>query len=271
MSIMRNTRKRIGTAVAASILFTAASSCFAETRAGDGFLMFVRGDENAAAAAADSAGGNISRSYPELSKVLGGTLFFMKGGRHDAVSSAAAASRENDGTEIFWEPEVVSTVQGFPSSKKANPNKTGASHDLLDKKSALSPDDPFFESGSLWGLEALCVTDAWNTTTGTKGVYVAVLDSGIDFNHRDLKNNIGTDLDGKRGKNCFGDDPDALPVDEGRHGTHVSGTIGATANNKFAIVGVNWDVSILPVKVLGGASNMGTQETVVAGLDYVLG
>jgi subtilisin family serine protease/sugar lactone lactonase YvrE/protocatechuate 3,4-dioxygenase beta subunit len=83
---------------------------------------------------------------------------------------------------------------------------------------------------------------AWNLTTGSRSVVVAVCDSGVDLTHPDLVANLVPGFD-------FADwDADPSPGGEA-HGTHVAGTIGAVGNNAIGVCGVNWEVSIMPLKI----------------------
>jgi subtilisin family serine protease len=112
---------------------------------------------------------------------------------------------------------------------------------------------------------------AWNITTGNRTVVVGVIDSGIDINHPDLRDNIwrnpgeipgnGIDDDGNgfiddiNGWDFYHNDAsvyDGAPGDNNTdaHGTHVAGTIGATGNNGVGVTGVNWQVSIMSLKFL---------------------
>lgn len=92
-----------------------------------------------------------------------------------------------------------------------------------------------------WEITKFNIQDKWRVSQG-EGVVVAVIDTGCDFNHKDLKDNIIT------GKNFV--EPDQEPMDRNGHGTHVCGTIGAV-NNGCGIVGVAPKVKIMPVKALG--------------------
>jgi thermitase len=106
----------------------------------------------------------------------------------------------------------------------------------------------------------------WNAgITGSRKVLVAVLDTGIDLTHPDLQANIYTNpgeiagngidddhngfIDDVHGWNFY--DNNNNTQDDNDHGTHVSGIIGAIGNNGVGIAGVNWNVSLLPVKFLG--------------------
>src|SRR5438093_2722513 len=137
-------------------------------------------------------------------------------------------------------------------------------------RTTVIPNDPRF--GDLWGLNNtgqsrgtpgadIDAPEAWNITKGSSSVVVAVVDTGIDYNHQDLAANISP-----FGFNAINNA--ARPVDDQGHGTHVSGTIGAIGNNNIGVVGVNWTVSLVPCKFLD-AGGSGTVEGAIACLDYV--
>ncbi|MCS7308000.1 MAG: S8 family serine peptidase, partial [Aquificaceae bacterium] len=115
-----------------------------------------------------------------------------------------------------------------------------------------TPNDPRFNE--LWGMYKILAPQAWNTSTGSSQVIVAVLDTGVDYNHPDLRDNmwrnpgevcgdnIDNDNNGYR-DDCYGIDVisnDSNPMDEDGHGTHVAGIIGAVGNNLTGVVGLNW-------------------------------
>ena len=125
---------------------------------------------------------------------------------------------------------------------------------------------------------------AWQTTTGSKEVVVGVIDTGVDYTHEDLVNNMWTntlELNGEDGVDDDGNgyvddiygwdafDNEGDPMDEGGHGTHVAGTIGAEGNNGIGVVGVNHNVSIVGCRFLG--PNGGQTSGAIACLDYMLG
>ena len=124
----------------------------------------------------------------------------------------------------------------------------------------VEPDDAFYSQ--LWGLPAIDAPLAWDVTTGSASVAVAVVDSGTDYTHPELDGNIwanpgetadGADNDGNglvddvRGWDFYSND--AAPLDNDGHGTHVGGTIGAEGDNAAGIAGVNWNVQLLPLRV----------------------
>ncbi|HAS81605.1 MAG TPA: hypothetical protein DCS43_02730 [Verrucomicrobia bacterium] len=125
------------------------------------------------------------------------------------------------------------------------------------------PDDARYSA--LWGMEKIGMPRVWDATTGTGGVAVAVFDTGIDVDHPDLVDNLwinpheidgnGTDddnngyVDDIHGWDFYHDVND--PTDLNSHGTHVSGTIGAVGNNTLGVVGVAWNVRIIPIKFFG--------------------
>lgn len=126
-------------------------------------------------------------------------------------------------------------------------------------------------AGELWGMNKIGVRAAWDITTGSRSIVVGVIDEGIDINHQDLRDNIwrnpvevvnGIDDDGNgfaddtNGWDFFHNDNSVYDGSAGdsatdAHGTHVAGTIGAVGDNGTGVVGVNWQVSLLPLKILG--------------------
>jgi subtilisin family serine protease len=124
------------------------------------------------------------------------------------------------------------------------------------------PDDTRYSE--LWGLPAIGAPTAWDMTTGSDSVVVAVVDSGTDYTHPELDGNIwtnpnetldGADNDGNglvddlRGWDFYANPNDAAPLDGHGHGTHVAGTIGAEGNNTSGVTGVNWRVKVMPLRV----------------------
>ena len=134
------------------------------------------------------------------------------------------------------------------------------------------PNDPFYHSyGSwnqpyddLWGLKRIQCENAWNITVGSDNVTVAVVDTGIDYTHEDITDNLWINGD-EVPDNGIDDDNDGFidniygsnfayndgnPIDDNGHGTHCAGIIGAVGNNSIGVVGVNWNISIMAVKAL---------------------
>ncbi len=121
------------------------------------------------------------------------------------------------------------------------------------------PDDPLYPDQ--WGFPAIQAPEAWNTTRGDADVRVAVLDTGIDGDHPDLKDN----LCGPHAS--FINDPDPLQ-DAGGHGTHVAGTIAAVTDNGIGVAGAS-DACLMSVRVLGaGASSAGIADAIAFAADH---
>jgi subtilisin family serine protease len=121
------------------------------------------------------------------------------------------------------------------------------------------PNDPRF--GEMYGLQNtgqnggtpgadIGAVKAWDIVAGNDTIVVAVIDTGVDYNHEDLRDNILRDAAGNVvGFDFF--DNDADPMDFDDHGTHCAGTIGARGNNGIGTVGVCHRVKIMPLRFIG--------------------
>ncbi len=144
----------------------------------------------------------------------------------------------------------------FPSPPYTNDNHYGVTGDDID------------------------ATQAWGITTGSKSVVVAVLDTGIDLTNPDLVNNIWTNpldtaANGENGDGYPGDihgynfiANDGDPSDDEGHGTNVAGIIGASGDNAYGVSGVDWNVSLVAVKVLD-ENGSGSDASIIGGINYV--
>jgi hypothetical protein len=90
--------------------------------------------------------------------------------------------------------------------------------------------------------------EAWDIQTGSGDIIVAVADTGVDYNHRDIDDNMWTDSNGYHGYDFMNNDN--YPMDDHGHGTHCAGTISAEGNNGLDITGVCWNVKIMALKFL---------------------
>lgn len=117
-----------------------------------------------------------------------------------------------------------------------------------DLDAGVVPDDALY-SQYQWNLPIIHTEKGWSVTKGSKNVAVAVIDTGVDTNHPDLRNHL------LEGFNAL--DDTKPPMDEMGHGTHVAGIISAIVNNLEGVAGMTWYNPILPVKVLDdtGAGN----------------
>ena len=262
-----------------------------------------RSGSTAAAAAATSAAATSAAPADEL--VVG----YVRGAsssersRARGRASAAFADRVVAGSARRSEVELVRLPQGRsrdravaelrsdPAVAYAEPNWT-MTHQALATDPIYTSTDP---AKDLWGMRGdganptatagSQAEKAWGAGhTGSKGVYVGVIDEGIQFTHPELDANVWTNpFDPANGRdddgNGYVDDVrgwdfannDSSIYDGGPkgtlddHGTHVSGTIGAEANG-VGVVGVNWDVTLISGKFLG--RNGGSLAAAVKAVDY---
>lgn len=92
---------------------------------------------------------------------------------------------------------------------------------------------------------------AWDSRTDSNSIIVAVIDTGVDYSHPELAQNMWTDSNGFYGYDFVNGDND--PMDDHGHGTHCAGIIGAKGDNGVGITGINWTARIMAVKFLDSA------------------
>ncbi|NBD16586.1 MAG: S8 family serine peptidase [Cyanobacteria bacterium] len=205
----------------------------------------------------------------------------------DKLNASMINSTQTLGIEL-WEiqgisvPEAITTYGRDPAVEYIEPNTTVFTTQTI-------PNDPSFDQ--LWGLNNTGQTggipdadidapEAWEIQTGND-VVIGVIDTGVDYTHPDLQNNMwtnpgeipdnGLDDDG----NGFVDDfygydfvnNDGDPFDDNDHGTHVSGTIAAEGNNDIGVTGVNWDAQIMSIKFLDEFGS-GTTFNAIQAVEY---
>src|SRR6476620_2143955 len=172
-----------------------------------------------------------------------------------------------------------------------DPPNSFSPQDLVERGGVNAmPNDPDFDQQ--WALDNtgqdggkagadIHSLEAWKKTRGSEDVVVAVLDSGVDYEHIDLKSNIWERpdsipayYDDELGE--FNDDhgyngTDQLsdPMDDNGHGTHCAGIIGAEGDNDEGIAGINWNVQIMPLKFLG-RGGFGTTADAIKAINYAI-
>ncbi|MGI5844524.1 MAG: S8 family peptidase [Candidatus Xenobium sp.] len=200
------------------------------------------------------------------------------------TTAQALAAMQQDPRVEYVIPNNIYTLDD-PPAENTSASSQGASADAPKTPNDLKPE--------LWGLHNtgqkggtpdadIDAPEAWAVTTGNpNGPLIAVIDTGVDYNHPDLVNNIwtnpgeipgdGIDNDGNgviddvHGYNAYAQTGD--PMDGHSHGTHCAGTIAAEGNNDQGVVGVNWRARIMPVKIFSDAGSTNS-AAIVRGILY---
>ena len=169
---------------------------------------------------------------------------------HSKRAVATGKARQRAKQETIWAIKALGKKTGLAV---AEPNYW--------RQPLAVPNDTLYTEQ--WHYPQIQLPDAWNVTTGSADVTVAVIDTGILSNHPDFVGQLvsGADLISDRSNAGDGDGADTDPEDVGDgamgdgsssfHGTHVAGTVAAATNNNTGVAGVAWNSRIMPVRVLG--------------------
>ena len=148
------------------------------------------------------------------------------------------------------EARVIQALSNNPNFEFAEPDYIATAN--------LIPNDPYY-AGSQWHLPAISAPAAWDSVTGNSNLTLAIVDTGVQFDHPDLAGRLLPGYD-------FANN-DANPTDDNGHGTSTSGAAAANGNNGLGMAGVNWGCLILPVKVLA-ANGSGSYSAIASGINF---
>lgn len=166
----------------------------------------------------------------------------------DAPAAARAEAHRAMGARVVEQLRIGADVvtaagpgQEVLAGYRRNPLVRYAVADRLVELTA-APDDTYY--GVQWHHPVISSPEAWDSTTGSSGVLIAICDTGVDIDHPDLAPNLRLDLAYNTVDNAPGN-----VDDRNGHGSGTSGTAGAVGNNGTGVSGVNWNVGIIPVRV----------------------
>lgn len=206
--------------------------------------------------------------------------------RHEAgvVSAALEAAKVR---LVRWYPAVkvyraqlagARSVEEAVAALRRRPEVLYAEPNYLRRAVSVTPDDPYVSQQ--WGLSAVHMGEAWTVTVGSPQVALAVVDTGMDTRHADLKANVwrnpgeecGNGIDDDRDgyvDNCFGinviENSGEVSDPEG-HGTYVTGIAAAVGDNGVGIAGVAWRGAVMAIKYLGPSG--GTVADFLEAVDF---
>ena len=160
-------------------------------------------------------------------------------------SNKEEKSNTGDLLLIYLNDKEKSAVFDAIETLLSNPYILYAEPDYIEELH-LMPNDPLYRQ--LWGTRKIEASSAWNYTVGSNEVAVGVIDTGVDYRHPDIRENMWVSPDGRLANGWNFADNNRNPMDLDGHGTHVAGTIGAVGNNHIGVTGICWDVKVVALK-----------------------
>ena len=147
--------------------------------------------------------------------------------------------------------EVACALSLDPRVRYAEPNYLVWAH--------LTPNDTYYSSQ--WAHPKINTPTAWDITTGSSTITVAVVDTGVELLDPEFQGRLVTGYD-------FANN-DSDPNDDHGHGTHVAGVVAAAGNNSAGVAGMAWQTRIMPIKVLSYTGN-GSHTATALGIRYAV-
>ncbi len=195
------------------------------------------------------------------------------------IQAVSASQVADDCVELVL-PEGVSVADALavlPTAGVVSDAQPNYTYELMDEDAPLAalpasvldglstqatvPNDPYAKNKTQWALDSMEVYDAWGIVKSNKKVTVAIIDSGFNVSHEDLKNVVVAPYNAVTGTGDVSGSAE--------HGTHVAGIAGAEANNAKGIAGVSYNARIMPIKVEDSNGGISTSTLLVA-YDYVI-
>ena len=215
------------------------------------FVIWSMGASTAAAEPAEHAGGPPSRILVKFNSGIDG---------HGVLAGLGAGCGEEIGSLGVHALKLPSTADETALLKvlKQHGDVEFVEIDQLREPSAVTANDPrFFAQASLWNMRA---PDAWEITTGSSSVVVAVIDTGVNGSNLDL---IGKVLPGW---NTVSNNSDSSPINH--HGNYMAGAVAAVTNNQFGVAAVCWQCQVLPVRVSNLTSGLANDTDIAEALQW---
>jgi len=208
-----------------------------------------------------AADAQVQAAQEQVDYQPGEILVWMEPGYVTASLQALAGSRRirslaQPEVEVWQAPvgeeeALAAQVRNLPGVLYAEPN--------YRVQAFGEPNDPGF--GKQWGHAQINSVEAWDVSTGSSEVVVAVIDSGVDLNHPDLAGKLVPGYD-------FVDN-DASPRDTNGHGTFVAGIAAAQTNNGLGVAGMSWGARIMPLRVLN-SNGSGTTADIIEAVNWAV-
>ena len=179
-------------------------------------------------------------------RVLADKIYLTKANGNDIYAEIEKLKKNSD--VLYAEPNYIISLP---------PQSAGPAPAVSDNSIMSYPNDPMF--ASQYAHRNCATVQGWSFTLGNPNIIVAVVDTGVDLNHPDLRGKLVVGYD-------FVDN-DNNPMDAQGHGTHCAGIVGAITNNGVGVAGFAPNCKIMPVRVLDNAGN-GNMANIVSGINY---
>jgi subtilisin family serine protease len=163
-------------------------------------------------------------------------------------------------TVVFQSNELTTSELIERFNKKATVEFAEPKYLYLQNQIGL-PNDFLYQEQYQWNFPIIRTEEGWDITKGDEQIVIAVVDSGVDLDHPDLKGRL------TNGYNVL--ENNQFPDDDNGHGTHVAGIIASETNNKEGVAGITWYNKIMPIKALG-AEGYGTSFDVAKGIIWAV-